>query len=135
MIEISKFIYIKMIGMEWYLPFTIIPGVGLIILSTSNIMLSLNDEISEYNISVMSNSLIKKKLKKLKILSYAIALQYIGLLFFLISGLLVAFTEWLQFEGKCAIFIGVLMISACIILLVIYSFRAVGIRQQYLNDR
>jgi uncharacterized membrane protein (DUF485 family) len=124
-----------MIGMEWYLPFTIIPGVGLIILSTSNIMLSLNDEISEYNISVMSNSLIKKKLKKLKILSYAIALQYIGLLFFLISGLLVAFTEWLQFEGKCAIFIGVLMISACIILLVIYSFRAVGIRQQYLNDR
>ena len=31
--------------MEWYIPITILPGIGLIILSTSNVVLELNREI------------------------------------------------------------------------------------------
>lgn len=31
---------------NWYLPITIVPGVGLLILSTSNLMVILSDELN-----------------------------------------------------------------------------------------
>ena len=35
--------------MEWYIPITILPGIGLLILSTSNFLIALNNEIKELN--------------------------------------------------------------------------------------
>jgi hypothetical protein len=33
--------------MEWYIPISLLPGIALIILSTSNFILALNNEIKE----------------------------------------------------------------------------------------
>ena len=53
--------------MEWYIPMTIIPGIGLIILSTTNIILALNNEISNLeNEKRINVSIIKSKLSQLK---------------------------------------------------------------------
>ena len=35
--------------MEWYIPITILPGIGLLILSTSNFLIALNSEIQALN--------------------------------------------------------------------------------------
>jgi hypothetical protein len=34
--------------MEWYGPLTILPAIGLLILSTSNFIVSLNEEVTVY---------------------------------------------------------------------------------------
>lgn len=39
--------------MEWYLPITIMPAIGLIILSTTNFIIALNNEIYELNLVVI----------------------------------------------------------------------------------
>lgn len=38
---------VKKLIMEWYVPMTILPGIGLIILSTSNFLIALNIEIAQ----------------------------------------------------------------------------------------
>ncbi len=69
--------------MEWLIPITIIPGVGLIILSTSNIMVSLNEEISIIVYENEKNAeIIRDKLLQLKRLSISIVFQYIGVFLF-----------------------------------------------------
>ena len=35
--------------MQWYIPITIIPGIGLIIMSTSNLLIALTTEVSALN--------------------------------------------------------------------------------------
>lgn len=35
--------------MQWYIPITIIPGIGLIIMSTSTLLIALNTEVSALN--------------------------------------------------------------------------------------
>ena len=73
--------------MEWYLPITIIPGIGLVILSTSNILLALNREITQLEAAAQENvSIIASKLVQLKTVSFSIVFQYIGVLLFLLSG-------------------------------------------------
>lgn len=58
--------------MEWYIPMTIIPGIGLLILSTSNIMLSLNNEITQLNNQrdKRIDIIVKLKLAQLKKTKY-----------------------------------------------------------------
>lgn len=121
--------------MEWYLPFTVIPGVGLIILSTSNIMLDLNDEISRIKsqTKVTKEDIIKLKLTQLKLLSHAIVLQYIGLFLFLVSGVVNALFENAPGLSKWTLLIGVCFIGLSIILLIIYSYRAISVRQKHLQ--
>jgi hypothetical protein len=67
----------------------VIPGIGLIILSTSNIMLALNSEISALGMGKEPNiEIIRSKLSQLKRLSISIVFQYSGVLLFLIAGVL-----------------------------------------------
>ena len=69
---------------------TIIPGIGLIILSTSNIMLSLNTEITvlEEREVILKKDIIVAKLKQLKKLSISIVFLYVAILFLLFSSIL-----------------------------------------------
>lgn len=121
--------------MEWYLPYTIIPGIGLLILSTSNIILQLNNEISlikkEDNLE-KHNQIIYQKLKQLRTLSWSISLQYIGVFLFLISGIVSALIDDNN-TAKFTLILGVFLISFSLILLIVYSFRALHIRQKHLQ--
>jgi hypothetical protein len=120
--------------MEWYLPMTIIPGIGLIILSTSNMMLALNNEITQFEIAGKEKTaIIKSKLSQLKRLSISIVFQYIGVLLFLFSGILksVFLNSGNIAEGLLAV--GVISVSVSIVILLIYSTMAVSIRQKHLK--
>ncbi len=122
--------------MEWYIPISIIPGIGFIITSTSHILLHLNDEISALQKDNRSDHvcliIINDKLKQLKILSIAIVFQYLGILFFLLSGV----SGWLPHHIIIATYLlygGVLLIIVSISLMIKYSFKATYIRQKHLK--
>ncbi len=120
--------------MEWYIPMTIIPGIAIIITSSSNIMLELNNEIS--NLSEQENknlNIISAKLTQLKKLSISIVFQYIGVLLFLFSGILKSLKSDADTMSKFLLIIGVLAVTISIIILLIYSIKAVSIRQKHLK--
>jgi len=120
--------------MDWYIPLTIIPGVSLIVISTSSIMLSLNNEIVELEKSAEKNiGIISAKLLQLKRVSWSIVFQYIGVLLFLISGIIPPLFPNLGSISTSILLIGVLSICISIVNLIIYSIKAVGIRQNHLQ--
>jgi hypothetical protein len=120
--------------MEWYIPITILPGIGLIILSTSNMLLALNNEITQIEASKSRDTtIVKAKLSQLKRLSISIVFQYVGVLLFLFSGILKSIVEKSDAYLKGLLLMGVLSVSFSIILLLIYSIKAVTIRQQHLK--
>ncbi len=74
--------------MEWYIPITLLPGIALLILSTSNFIIALNVEIQILKEKKeLFKDIIKLKMKQLKRLNYAISGLYLSVLFFTISGL------------------------------------------------
>lgn len=121
--------------MAWYIPFTIIPGVGLIILSTSNIILNLNDEISRLEglEKEKLHPIIEAKLRQLKSLSWAIIYQYCGLFAFMLSGIIAALVADFPDLSKYILLLGGLFVTLSLYLLIIYSFKAVKIRQKHLT--
>ncbi len=119
--------------MQWYLPMTIIPGIGLIILSTSNLMLNLNSEISQLkHEGEHVKNIISLKLGQLKTLSWSIVFQYLGVILFLFSGLLMSMFAQAPL-AKGLLVAGVSVVSISIFLLLIYSIKAVSIRQKHLE--
>ncbi len=120
--------------MEWYIPLTIIPGAGFIVMSTSNIMLALNTEIS----SLVSQGgkfekVIQLKLAQLKRLSVSIVFQYVGVCLFLVSGISSALFPQAGKLPGWILLSGVFVLSFSILLLLVYSVKAVTIRQQHLR--
>ena len=119
---------------EWYVPITILPGICLLILSTSNIMIDLSREIkvlineNEENAS----TLIERKLKQLKLINRAMALLYLSVVSFVLSALFSGLKEnvgW-NFKGDIyVLFLGILVAILALLSLMLYSFRAVKLRQ------
>lgn len=120
--------------MEWYLPVTIIPGIGMIVLSTSSIMLALNGEITQLESAEIQNiEIIQAKLSQLKRLSISIVFQYVGVLLFLVSGIINAILPDQMKISETLLLVGVIVVSVSIIILLIYSIKAVTIRQKHLK--
>lgn len=116
--------------MEWYLPMTIIPGVGLIIMSTSNIMLILNKEITDLiAVKTADCEVVRAKLLQLKRLSISIVFQYIAVFLFLLAGVILAVFSNCEFLSKGFLIFGVLSLCSSIAILLVYSIKAVSIRQ------
>lgn len=119
--------------MEWYIPITILPGIGMFIISTSNLIIALNDEIRELNVEKMKfRIIIIKKISQLKKLNFSLIGQYISALSLVLGGVLGGITE----NPKTIIvlvFIGVVFLAISIALLIQYSIVSVRIRQQHLK--
>lgn len=119
--------------MEWYIPITILPGVGMMILSTSNILISLNDEIRELNGEKEKyKSITSAKIKQLKRLNYALIVQYISAFLFVTGGVIGGVIK----NDKPTIylvFLGVVLLATSIILLIKYSLKSLIIRQKHLT--
>jgi hypothetical protein len=123
---------------NWYVPITIIPGVGLLILSTSNLLVELSHEIktliSEKN---KSNLLIKNKLRQLKLLNAAMVFLYLSVASLVISGLTSGLYLSAGLNFKASIYItilGIIFVLAGLLTLVVYSFKAVKIRQNQFKE-
>ena len=121
--------------MEWYLPITILPGIGMMILSTVQQLLALSGEIHDLPerklCSTFEMRLYELKMKQLSRLTRAMAMLYCTAGSFVFSGILgflVTDGEGFGFsEG--ILYFGTLSMLGALILLIIYSFRAVVIRR------
>ncbi len=124
--------------MEWYIPITILPGIGLLILSTSNILIALNQEIVELEVRESKlnkekfRSIVKKKLAQLKNLNYALIGQYLSAFALVVGGILGVMVKDITVINSFVI-IGVGFLSVSIGLLIQYSFKSLQIRQEHLK--
>jgi hypothetical protein len=122
--------------MEWYLPMTIIPGVGLIIMSTSHMLMGLSNEITVLEEATRCRvDIIKAKLGQLKRLSVALVFQYLAVLFLLFSGIIKSTIPEINMFTEYLLIFGIVALTSSIILLLIYSLKAVSIRQNHLELR
>jgi len=119
---------------NWYLPMTIVPGLGLIILSTSNLVVTLSNEISTMIASSKEKNIITRKLAQLKLLNTAMVFCYIAVALLLIA----AVVNGINSKQKITLYASILAISCAligIITLIKYSFKAVTIRQDQFKNR
>jgi len=121
--------------MPWYLPITILPGIALLILSTTNLITALNDEISILNLKKeIYKNIISKKLNQLKLLIIIIFSLYIATFLMVLSGLLMAIDFELSLNlPKIILLIGILALFVAIVLLLIYTMRSYKIRLSHLK--
>ena len=118
---------------NWYVPITIVPAIGLLILSTSNLLVALSNEIKNLlDSEVNREELMSRKLSQLKVLSNVMVALYISVACFVISGLLAGLFQSIgrTFDGALYISIGGILCALFGLgALIMYSFRAVKIRQ------
>ena len=120
--------------MQWIIPITVLPGIALIVLSTSGLVISLNKEITQLNKERNKyGTIIDLKIVQLKRLNWALVLLYVGILFFLASGVLGALTEPENSYPVSSMLAGVLVLIAALVLLIIYVFKSIYIRERHLK--
>ena len=121
--------------MEWYLPITIIPGVGMLINSTTTQIMALSTEINKLvsnSCNDFQHSIAGRKIKQLSLVTKANFFLYLSIAFYVFSGILGVVTEIksnLSFPNL-ALYIGTISIFIALILLTLFSFRSVKIRQE-----
>jgi|AntRauTorcE11897_2_1112592.scaffolds.fasta_scaffold13965_2 asparagine N-glycosylation enzyme membrane subunit Stt3 len=121
---------------NWYLPITILPGIGLLILSTTHLIVSLNEEMESLLKEVdAQQSLMLQKLSQMKLLTYSMSGFYISTALMVLSGL-VSFSQEFKINafgnlGSSILVAGVAFIFISLLILIIYSVRAVRIRRKH----
>jgi hypothetical protein len=120
--------------MQWIIPITVLPGIALIVLSTSNLVVSLNKEIAGLNKEKEKyGEIISLKLMQLRRLNWSLVLMYIGILLFLSSGVLGAIIQPENIYTLSSMIAGVGIIILAIFLLIIYGFKSIYIRERHLK--
>lgn len=118
---------------NWYIPISIIPGIGLLILSTSNLMVTLTTEINTLIHNTDENDgIINRKLVQLKLLNRAMVLFYIAISCLVTAALIGGISLKLDTEATLALYViilGIIMLLFGLFWLIKYSYRAVSIRQ------
>lgn len=124
---------------EWYLPITILPGLGMLILSTTSQMMSLSSEIAELlkvKCTPFQHLVSDKKLRQLGLLTRAGVLLYLSTGAYVLSGILGALMDNQSFLGlpSITLYLGTISIFVAIVLLIIYAYRAVAIRKMQFDN-
>lgn len=125
---------------SWYLPITILPGLGMLILSTVTQTLTLSGEISmllSQKCSKFQHTISDMKIKQLGLLTRASALMYTATGCYVLSGILgFLFQEGVVLNfPNIALYVGTLLVFIALILLMRYAFKAVKIRKiQFENN-
>jgi uncharacterized BrkB/YihY/UPF0761 family membrane protein len=124
---------------DWYIPITIIPGIGLLILSTSNMMVTLSSEINTLIHSEDKNdAIIKRKLVQLKLLNRAMVLFYIAIASLVTAALIAGISVKLDTAQNATLYViilGIMMLLLGLFWLIKYSYRAVSIRQDQFKNK
>ncbi len=122
---------------NWYLPITIVPGIGLLILSTSNLMVTLTNELSGFiKEQTKDESIIHRKLAQLKTLNRAMVLFYIAVACLAIAGLIGGLQlKMIEDSATYISIIGIVIMLLGLFSLIKYSYRAVSIRQDQFKTK
>lgn len=120
--------------MEWYIPITFLPAIGLLILSSSNLLVALNVELDQLKKAEHLADVYADKVKQLKRLTLALNAFYVAASFFTISALTGAFASRFHWSvwslDYIALTLGVFITLIALLLLVVYSFKAVSVRER-----
>ena len=123
--------------MQWYIPITILPGISLLILSTSNFLIDINREIKDLKSQGEAyEQIIQMKLRQLIRLSWVISCLYITVLCLTLAGLIASIEKMgIHVERLAVIFLvsGISVLMIAIIILIIFAIRGVKIRQAHLK--
>jgi len=125
--------------MDWYLPILILPGLGMLILSTTNQMMELSKETG-YLVSKKCNEfeikIAQKKMKQLSLLIRAATILYVASGLYVLSGILHVAQDNEPFNlSAIALYIGTTLLFIALTLLARYAFRDLRIRKlQYDNN-
>jgi len=125
---------------NWVIPLTLLPGIGMLILSTAHLSTAISDEINYlFRNDTEDTELIKIKISQLFLLNVAKVCLYLSIGVFSIAGLIEAFFT-LQHSmlnesyGKTLLVIGVLSLVVAVGFLIAFSIRQVKIKRvQFLN--
>ncbi|MEL4307006.1 hypothetical protein [Joostella sp. CR20] len=120
--------------MNWYIPITILPGLGMLILSTATQMMGLSSEIGALvskKCSPFQHTIAQKKIKQLGLLTRASTLLYTATGCYVLSGIIGAIYEndsvWSV--PSITLYVGTILMFIGITFLIIYAFRTVIIRK------
>ncbi|MGF1669729.1 MAG: DUF2721 domain-containing protein [Balneolaceae bacterium] len=124
--------------MQWYLPITILPGIALIILSTTNLWVSLSEEIErlENDYIEEKKEVINRKIRQLSLLNVSMMLQYFSALLMVFAGMVSGWIKIISTEAiaeKWMIWLTVVSVVSLVISLVVlvnYSYKALSIRKE-----
>lgn len=124
--------------MEWYIPITILPGIGMLVLSTTSQMMTLSGEVNNLLIdkcNAFDQMVAGKKIKQLGLLTRASTALYIASGLYVLSGIF-AVLDTLQGVANSILYIGTLLFFIALILLIVYALRTVKIRElQFHNNK
>ena len=122
--------------MDWYIPITILPAVGLLIVSTTSQMMGLSNEIGgilSERCTHFEHKLSDLKIKQLTRLTRSTALLYISAACFVLSGILGAILpKEMGISEKVpqyVLLIGVVLILVALGLLIVYGVKTINIRR------
>ena len=121
--------------MEWHVPIAILPGIGVLILSTTNQMMALSNELdhllTHHAIDDYSRRIAALKLDQLKRITRAVTLLYVSAAGFVLAGMLGAVLEhrMVDYIPNFVLIAGVGLVLVALFLLVSYGYRAIRIRQ------
>lgn len=124
--------------MQWYLPITVLPGIALIILSTTNLWVSLSEEIERLE-SIYKDEMgeiINRKIRQLSLLNIAMMMEYLSALLMVFAGMVSGWIQIIASENtaeKWTIWltiVSVVALSIALVLLVNYSLKALAIRKE-----
>jgi len=119
---------------HWYLPITFLPAIGLLVISCTNLLISLNEEMDRLQEKGDTNTQVfHLKQRQLSRLTKATVFFYLSASFFTLSGLITAIADIMPIDkkiwGMTLMLIGVIALIAALMLLVIFSVKAVNIRK------
>ena len=117
--------------MEWYLPITILPGVGMLIFSTTGQMIAISGEVG----ALLSNKctdfqhrIAALKIKQIKRLSYASTLLNCAAGLYVLSGMMGVFFSQFTFLSNISLIVGTMAVFIALVLLIVYAFKTIHIR-------
>ncbi len=124
---------------QWYIPITIVPAIGLLILSTSHLLVGLSAEIKGLleDEKVLA-TLMQRKLRQLKLLNTALVFLYISVGFLVIAGLVSGLREAGAIDVGITIYLmfsGIICLLMALVGLIVYSIKAVKLRQDQFNNK
>ncbi len=125
---------------EWYFPITLLPGVGLLIMSTSSLSMGLSNELAELlNRSDSNHEIIRKKIFQLSRLNRALTAFYISCAALVISGLINGIydapSSWAPKISEILLFFSIICILLALTQLMIYAAKAVSIKRTQYEER
>lgn len=118
--------------MDWYIPLIALPGQALLVLSTSNFILHLYEEIRRIKGENQNQKFASDKLKQIKTLNLGLILQYVAILMFVTAAIAGYMEQWVF-----AVFVlmtGLICFVIAILLLIKFSVKAFKIRLEFLRS-